>query len=65
MVNWASNYIDAQVGERLVKFVLPIENRHVAREMPIIVKIISLLDWHRHQRFDDFWQIIYRVLPPM
>ena len=65
MVKWSSIYVDDQAGERLVKFVLPIENRHVGRELPIVVKIISHQDWHRHQMWDDFWHVIYRVLPPM
>ena len=54
-----------QEGDRLVKFVLPIENQHVGRELPIDIKIISHQDWHRDQMFDDFWRVVYRVLPPM
>jgi hypothetical protein len=65
MVNWSSIHVDDQRGERLVKFVLPIENRHVGRELPIIIKIISHQDWHRHQVWDDLWRVSYRVLPPM
>jgi hypothetical protein len=49
----------------LVKFVLLLENRHVQREMPIDIKISSHQDWHRHRVWDDFWRVIYRVLPPM
>ena len=64
MVKWSSIYVDDQAGERLVKFVLPIENRHVGRELPITVKIVSHQDWHRHQVWDDVWQVTYRVLPP-
>jgi hypothetical protein len=63
-VKWSESMHDQQ-GERLLKFVLPVENRHVQREMPIYIKIISHQDWHRHQMWDDFWQVIYRVLPPM
>jgi hypothetical protein len=33
--------------------------------LPIVIKILSHQDWHRHQVWDDFWQVIYRVLPPM
>jgi len=65
IVKWAANYVDHQPGERLVKFVLPIEDRHVGYQMPIVIKIISHQDWHRHQVWDDFWQVIYRVLPPV
>jgi hypothetical protein len=54
-VKWSSIYVDDQAGERLVKFVFPIENRHVERELPIAVRIISHQDWHRHQMWDDFW----------
>jgi hypothetical protein len=64
IVKWSSMYVD-QRGERLVKFVLPVENRHVGRELPIDIKIISHQDWHRHQVWDDFWWVCYRVLPPM
>jgi hypothetical protein len=33
--------------------------------LPIVIKILSHQDWHRHQVWDDFWQVIYRVLTPM
>jgi hypothetical protein len=56
---------DDQQGERLLKFVLPIVNRHVGRELQIDIKILSHQDWHRHQLWDDLWRVIYRVLPPM
>jgi hypothetical protein len=65
MVKWSSIHVDEQQGERLVKFVLPVENRHVGRELPITIKIISHQDWHRHQMWDDLWRVRYRVLPPM
>jgi hypothetical protein len=65
IVKWSSMYKDDQRGERLLKFVLPVENRHVGRELPIDIKIISHQDWHRHQVWDDFWHVTYRVLPPM
>jgi hypothetical protein len=65
IVKWAADYADNQQGERFVKFVLPIENRHVGRELPITAKIISHQDWHRHQVWDDYWRFIYRVLPPV
>ena len=42
MVKWSSNYVDDQAGERLVKFVLPIENQHVGRELPISVKLFRI-----------------------
>jgi hypothetical protein len=66
IVKWSPiRYADEQRGEGLLKFVLPVENRHVGRELPIDIKIISHQDWHRHQMWDDFWRVIYRVLPPM
>jgi hypothetical protein len=65
MVTWAIIAPVVQQGDRFVKFVLPIENRHVGRELPIDITIISHQDWHRDQMFDDFWRVIYRVLPPM
>jgi hypothetical protein len=64
MVKWSSIFVDQQ-GERLVKFVLPVENRHDGRELPIDIKIISHQDWHRHQVWDDIWRVIYRALPPI
>jgi hypothetical protein len=64
-VKWSSGIDVDQRGERLVKFVLLVENRHVQREMPIDIKILSHQDWHRHRMWDDFWQVIYRVLPSM
>lgn len=64
IVKWSSLYED-QRGERLLKFVLPVENRHVGRELTISIKIISHQDWHRHQMWDDFWNVTYRVLPPV
>lgn len=64
VVKWSA-IIEEQQGDRLVKFILPVENRHVGRQLPINIKIISHQDWHRHQMFDDFWQVTYRVLPPM
>jgi hypothetical protein len=65
IVKWVILAPVVQEGDRLVKFVLPIENQHVARELPIDIKIISHQDWHRDQMFDDFWRVVYRVLPPM
>jgi len=64
-VTWTENVVVDHRGERKVKFVLPVENRHVQREMPINIKIISHRDWHRHQVRDDCWKVIYRVLPPV
>jgi hypothetical protein len=66
MVKWSSLFADLdQQGDRLVKFVLHVENRHVGRELPIDIKIISRRDWHRDQYWDDFWRVSYRVLPPI
>jgi hypothetical protein len=64
MVKWSSMFVEQQ-GDGLVKLVLPVENRQVGRELPIDIKIISHQDWHRHQVWDDFWRVIYRVLPPV
>jgi hypothetical protein len=66
IVKWSSMFVDQdQQGERLVKLVLPVENRHVGRELQFDIKIISHQDWHRHQVWDDIWRVIYRVLPPI
>jgi hypothetical protein len=65
MVKWSSFASEFQRDERLVKLVLPIENKHVGRELPIDIQIISHQGWHRHQLFDDLWRVIYRVLPPI
>jgi hypothetical protein len=65
IVRWSSIATELQGGDRLIKLVLPVENKHVGRELPIDIKIISHQDWHRHQLFDDFWRVIYRVLPPI
>jgi hypothetical protein len=64
LVKW-SLLNEGPQGDRLVKFVLSIENRHVGRELPIDIKLISFQDWHRHQLWDDLWRVIYRVLPPI
>jgi hypothetical protein len=44
-VKWTEVFVD-QKGERKVKLVVLVENRHVQREMPIDIKVISHRDWH-------------------
>lgn len=64
-IKWGPTYA-AFEGDRLKKLILPIENQHVSRKLPIIIQVISNKDWHRlGPYFDDFWVANYRVLPPV
>ena len=64
-VVWSVANAEQQRGDRLVKFVLPIENRLIGRDLKIDIIIISHQDWHRDRLWDDFWWVIYCVLPPI
>jgi hypothetical protein len=47
-------------------FSLAIANHHVTQNgLPIQVKIISDLGWHRHGTFDAMFVATYPVLPPV
>ena len=64
-VKWGPISANAE-GDRLKQLILPIENKHVSRKMPIIIQVISNRDWHRlGPYFDDFWSASYRVLQPL
>jgi hypothetical protein len=45
---------------------LTIEDRHVSQDgLPIEVKIISKLNWHKHGAYDAKILVLYSVLPPV
>lgn len=46
-------------------FVLTIQPRHVGQTFTIRALVKSKQDWHRHQNFDDYLVVSYKVLPPI
>ncbi len=46
-------------------FVLTIQPRHVGQTFTIRALLKSRQGWHRHQNFDDYLTISYKVLPPI
>ena len=64
-VRWSPS-VEWITGDRMVKLILPIEEKHVAQNLAINVQIVSKKAWHRFAGgIDDGWHFTYKVLPPL
>jgi hypothetical protein len=64
-IDWAVQMANGERGSGRV-FPITIANHHVTQDgLPIEVRIISNLEWHRHGAYDAKIFILYSVLPPV
>jgi Swt1-like HEPN len=64
-IEWSVQMANGESGSGRV-FPLTIANHHVTQDgLPIEVRIISNLDWHKHGVYDAKTFVLYSVLPPI
>lgn len=64
-LEWSCYSIDYRDVSDTNRCTIDFDNSHVHEYLRITCRVISKQDWHRYGLCDDFFEIVYKVLPPL